>query len=111
MQVPLADQISYYQGRRSSRLDHDRIAVLNHRGGGLRNPVLLVRTIAVTLHDAAVKGRHRAAVGTYQETLLFQGGEVTADGHLRHSEFVADVGHRNRRVFRQKRQNLPFPFR
>ena len=52
-----------------------------------------------------------AAMGAVELLLLFEVGQVLADGHFRNLEKLGELCHRNRAVLLQQRQNTAVPFR
>ena len=103
------------KGHRRARSDDDRI-VLRHegRGGGTDRPllgdVLLLFLVDVAIADIRAY-KNGAAMRPVEFLLLFEVGQVLADGHFRNLEKLGELCHRNRAVLLQQRQNTAVPFR
>ena len=78
--------------------------------GAFFGDVALLLLVDVAVADVGAD-QDGAAVRPVELLLLFEVGEVLADGHLRDAEQVGELRHRNGAVLLQKRQDPIMPFR
>ena len=114
-QMPLRLDFAGQEGHGRSRGDDDRVLRGDQGGGGNADGLFFGDVFFLFFIDVAVADigadQDGAAVRTIQFFLLFEVGEILADGHLRHPEEVGELRHRDRSVLLQKSQDPVVPFR